>query len=172
MLTLVLEIVTYLYKILGWEQHILTNSKNRTPTKSQDTTQTEPLSARQRLAVAASEPKSRKRKRISTTDGEEEGDEAATFRALDRATGWNSFLFFTNDLWQDVLKGVYGSGLIIDSVQAQQARSELREAAISPAMYFQCHGQGTNMDGEVRSNWSFDQDVRENMALAGFTVSI
>jgi len=89
-----------------------------------------PLSTRARLAVAATTKKSRKRKRVAEED-DGDGDRNRRIRSLDREIRWSTFLFFTNDLWQDIVKAVYGSTVDMDSDEAMQARAKVFDSVKS-----------------------------------------
>ena len=87
-----------------------------------------PTTARARLAVAVTGKKSRKRKRGKEAAGEEAEnaeDTGVKQRVLDRLIRWNTFLYFTNDLWKDIIEQAYGEGVDIDSIKGQAARSKI-----------------------------------------------
>ena len=59
-------------------------------------------------------------------EGEENiGDEGEKQRILDRLIRWNTFLYFTNDLWKDVIEQAYGDGVNMDTNEAQAARAKV-----------------------------------------------
>lgn len=82
------------------------------------------FSSRERLTQTVNQAKKRKRAVIIIAKAADI-ENFENMRALNREIRWNIFLFFTNNLWMNIVKKIYESDINVNSNEALQVRAKI-----------------------------------------------
>ena len=105
-----------------------TSSFDNSTLKRQSRYSSTSVTSRARLTITITNKKTRKRKRSNEVVEEEmknSNNTGAKQRLLDRVIRWNTFIYFTNDLWKNIVEQIYGKEIDINSNKKQTARSKI-----------------------------------------------